>query len=137
VTAIFRAPMRARDRRDLPAGAGAEHGVEHGVVGIGRADGARVERFGAVPEGSFVWTRLTDGSLRLGRIDGPLHQADAEEAADVGIAHVRAATWLERPFAEDEVPAAVARTFARGGLNFQRTHDAAAEQRTAELWDEG
>jgi hypothetical protein len=103
-------------------------------VGIGGGDAARVERFAAVPAGSFVWTRLTDGSLRLGRIDGPLRDDGAPEA---GIVHVRPATWLERPFAEDEVPAAVARTFARGGLNFQRTHDAAAERRTAELWAEG
>jgi hypothetical protein len=27
-----------------------------------------------------------------------------------------------------------AATFARGGRNFQRTHDAAAERRTEELW---
>jgi len=42
---------------------------------------------------------------------------------------------LERPFGEDEVPAAVAETFARGGRNLQRTHDATAERRTAALWD--
>jgi hypothetical protein len=47
---------------------------------------------------------------------------------------VRPAQWLERPFAADEVPAAVAKTFARGGRNLQRTHDADAERRTAELW---
>jgi len=39
--------------------------------------------------------------------------------------------WLDRPFGPDEVPVAVAATFARGGRNFQRTHDAAAERRTA------
>jgi hypothetical protein len=49
---------------------------------------------------------------------------------------VRPAQWLERPFADDEVPAAVARTFARGGRNLQRIHDADAERRTAELWAE-
>jgi hypothetical protein len=35
------------------------------------------------------------------------------------------------------VPVAVAATFARGGRNFQRTHDAAAERRTVELWEAG
>jgi hypothetical protein len=28
----------------------------------------------------------------------------------------------------------VARTFARGGRNFQRTHDVEAERTTAEIW---
>jgi len=32
------------------------------------------------------------------------------------------------------VPADVAATFARGGRNLQRTHGAAVERRTAELW---
>src|SRR3954465_14819031 len=35
-TSVFRAPMRARDR-DAPAGAGGEHEVENGLVGIGDA----------------------------------------------------------------------------------------------------
>jgi hypothetical protein len=37
---------------------------------------------------------------------------------------------------DDEVPAAVVATFARGGRNLQRIHDADAERRTAELWAE-
>ena len=61
--------MRARDRDDVPPFAGARHGVERGLVGIG--------------------------------------------------------------------PPAVAATIARGGRNLQRTHDAEAERRTAELWDSG
>lgn len=55
--------------------------------------------------------------------------------AGVGIHNVRPAQWLPRPFGEDEVPPGVSATFARGGRNLQRTHDAAAERRTAELWD--
>ena len=43
--------------------------------------------------------------------------------------------WTGR-FGEDEVPPAVAATFARGGRNFQQTHDERAERRTAELWEE-
>ncbi|HEX6460458.1 MAG TPA: hypothetical protein VF032_16170 [Thermoleophilaceae bacterium] len=45
------------------------------------------------------------------------------------------AQWLARPFGEDEVPPAVSATFARGGRNLQRMHDAAAERRTADLWE--
>lgn len=33
---VYRAPMRARDR-DAPEGAGAEHGLARGLVGIGDA----------------------------------------------------------------------------------------------------
>jgi hypothetical protein len=129
---VFRAPMRARSHDALP-GVGAEHGLARGVVGIGDTDEARIGRFGAVPEGVFVWTRDTDGMYWLGRIAGPLLTADGT----AGLTHVRAADWLDRPFAEDAVPAGVAATFARGGRNFQRTHGDAVERRTAELWAAG
>jgi hypothetical protein len=127
---IFRAPMRARDR-DLPAGAGARYGLEHGLVGIGTASERQVTRFCAVPEGSFVWTRDEDGFFWLGRIAGPCRDDENE----TGIRHVRPATWLDAPFAPDETPAGVRATFARGGRNFQRTHDAEAERMTARLWE--
>ena len=127
---VFRAPMRAR-ARDAPPGCGAEYGVAHGIVGIGDTAEARINRFAAVPDGAFVWTRDTDGSYWVGRITGPLRTA-ARDAA--GLTHVRPADWLDRPFGEHEVPAGVAATFARGGRNFQRTHGDAVERRTAELW---
>jgi hypothetical protein len=129
---VFRAPMRARSH-DAPPGVGAEHALTRGVVGIGDTDEARIGRFGAVPEGVFVWTRDTDGMYWLGRIAGPLRAADGT----AGLTHVRAADWLDRPFGEDAVPAGVAATFARGGRNFQRTHGDAVERRTAELWAAG
>ncbi len=151
--------MRARDR-DLPDGAGADHGIERGVVGIGdpldgpppeaieeavlRATEQHGERagrllsaFAGVEDGSFVWTRDGGGAYALGRIDGPWRCDGSAAARRVGIVHVRPATWLQRRFGDGEVPAAVAATFARGGRNFQRTHDAQAEARTAELWDAG
>jgi hypothetical protein len=53
----------------------------------------------------------------------------------VGIHHVRPARWLARAFEVDEVPPAVAATFARGGRNLQRTRDGDAERRTAALWE--
>ncbi|HEX2232863.1 MAG TPA: hypothetical protein VHG69_05815 [Thermoleophilaceae bacterium] len=153
-TPVFRAPMRARDR-DAPPGAGGEHGVEHGVVGIGdalpappatldeaveaatRAHGEKAGRmllrFAEVPDGTFVWTR-GEAAYFLGRIAGPWRYDDSAGARELGIHHVRPARWLDRPFGEHEVPAAVAATFARGGRNFQRTHDEAAERETASLW---
>lgn len=135
---IYRAPMRPRDR-DAPPGAGAEFGLEHGVVGIGDVAGAKgqriLQRFADLPDGSFVWTRVSDGTYRLGRIAGACRYDDSPAARDVGIHNVRPATWLDRPFGDDEVPTAVVDTFARGGRNFQRTHDDVAERETAELWD--
>ena len=73
--------------RDAPAGAGAEHGVANGLVGIGdalattpatldeavAATGERygakaarmLQRFAELSDGTSVWTRLGDGSYRL------------------------------------------------------------------------
>jgi hypothetical protein len=153
---VYRAPMRARDR-DLPVGEGAEHGLARGLVGIGdellvapvaldaavkaaaaehgEKAGRMLRGFAEVPDGTLVWTRSADGKYHLGRIDGPWRYDDSPEARATGIVHVRPATWLERPFGEAEVPAAVAATFARGGRNFQRTRDERAERDSVRLWD--
>jgi hypothetical protein len=153
---VYRAPMRARDR-DLSFGAGATYGVEHGLVGIGGAlpsppatideatrdatevHGAKAGRmvyaFAQVVDGAFVWTRVSDGSYRLGSVAGPWRYDDSPEARDVGIHHVRDVTWLERRFVEKDVPAAIPDTFARGGRNFQRVHDEETEEWTARAWE--
>ena len=152
---VFRAPMRAREL-DLPAGVGAAHGIAHGRVGTGDARdepparlddavraataaygekaGRMLERFAALPEGTFVWTRLADDTYRLGRITGPWRYDDSGAARAVGIHHVRDAAWLERPFGDDIVPGAVAATFARGGRNVQRIHGDDVDAATAALW---
>ncbi|HEY4096905.1 MAG TPA: hypothetical protein VGM33_15395 [Baekduia sp.] len=148
---IYRAPMRHADGTGAVA-----HALRHGVVGLPGAlspapatlDDAlaatpderaarRLERFAHVPAGAFVWTRDGDGLYRLGRLTGGPWRYDASPAAGAaGLHHVRPAEWLDRPFGDDAVPAAVAATFARGGRNFQRTHDALAERQTAALWDD-
>jgi hypothetical protein len=133
VGAIHRAPMRARDL-DVPAGAGAEFGLRHGLVGIGDTAERRIARLADLPEGALVWTRDTDGRFHLGAIAGPMRQEDSAAARAVGITHVRPVEWLDRPFGEGEVPPAVPATFARGGRNLQRIHDRPAEERSAELW---
>jgi hypothetical protein len=148
--------MRAR-HRDLPDGAGARFGLEHGLVGTGDAlptppptieaaigaaadmHGAKAARmlrhFADLPEGTFVWTRSERDSYHLGRISGPWRYDESPAARAVGIHHVRPTRWLDRSFRGDDVPAAVAATFARGGRNLQRTHDEEAERRTVELWE--
>lgn len=151
---IYRAPMRARDR-DVGSGAGADHGLAHGLVGIGDAlatppatldeavaaaarhgekAGRMLRRFADLGDGTFVWTHASDGAFHLGRISGPWRYDDSPAAQAVGIHHVRPADWLERPFGEHEAPAAVPATFARGGRNFQRIHDTSAARSTARLW---
>jgi hypothetical protein len=130
--------MRARDR-DLPQGPGADFGLARGLVGIGEVDGAKgermLQRFKALPDGTFVWTRDSAGMFHLGRIAGPWRYDDSAAAREVGIHHVRPAQWKDQPLGPDEVPAAVAETFARGGRNLQRTHSDSAERRTCELWE--
>ena len=107
-------------------------------IGPGRGEkaGRMLSRFADLPDGTFVWTRTGEDAYRLGRVTGPWRYDDSPAARDVGIHQVRPARWLERTFRADEVPDAVVATFARGGRNLQRTHDAEAERRTAELWDE-
>jgi hypothetical protein len=134
---IYRAPMRARDL-DVPAGLGAEFGLARGVVGIGAGGGDKaaraLHRFATVPSGVFVWTRDRAGGYHLGRIAGAVREDRSPTARTAGIVYVRDTTWIARAFTEAEVPPAVARTFARGGRNFQRTHDAEAERMTSEIW---
>ncbi|MDO3638489.1 GAF domain-containing protein [Mycolicibacterium arseniciresistens] len=95
----------------------------------------RIERFAAVDEGSFVWTRDGDGLFRLGRITGPYRYDGAAEAAAVDLVHVRACRWVDAPLSEPAVPPAVIATFERGGRNFQRTHDAGVAVQTQRIWD--
>jgi hypothetical protein len=127
--------MRARDR-DVAPGVGADYGLREGVVGIGEAGGvgpARLQRFAGAPDGAFVWTRDSDGGFHLGRMGGPCRRAEGSAA---GLEYLRPVEWIERPFGDHEVPAAVAQTFARGGLNFQRTHSDEAERESESLWRE-
>jgi hypothetical protein len=135
---IFRAPMRARTL-ELPPGAGAEHGLRHGVVGIGEGDGAKAERmlwrFSQLPEGTLVWTRDAGDAYHLGRIAGPWRYDDSDAALAVGLPHVRPARWLDGGLGEDDVPVAVVDSFSRGGRNLQRIHGAPAEQATVALWE--
>jgi hypothetical protein len=148
--------MRSRAIEIRP-GAGADFAVQHGLVGIGeRLDtspqtaseaildvtqahgekaGRLLARFIGLPDGTFVWTRQSDGAYRLGRITGPWRYDDSPAARAVGIHHLRRARWLPRRFNDTEAPYGVVRAFARGGRNLQRTHDRAAERQTAAYWD--
>lgn len=140
---VYRAPMRSR-RDGLDPQAALERALGRGLVGFGEAgvDGPaalerlarRVERFAAVPDGSFVWTRDTDGRYRLGRVDGPYRYDDDPAAVDVDLVHVRPCVWVADAVSEADVPAAVVATFGRGGRNFQRTHDAQVGAQTTRLW---
>lgn len=133
---VYRAPMRSR-RDDIDVQATIDRALAMGLVGFGEADGddrldRRVARFADVADGSFVWTRDTDGLFWLGRIDGPLFRDDAGAAVD--LVYVRPCRWSAEPVLEPEVPAAVLATFARGGRNFQQTHDTNVGEQSAAIW---
>ena len=134
---VYRAPMRSR-REDVDPYRAVERALEVGLCGMGEVTDERserrLERFAAVEDGAFVWTRDGDGLTYLGRLTGPLRRDDDPAASDVDLVHVRACTWLPDPVPDAQVPPAVASTFARGGRNFQQVHDAAVQQQSAELW---
>lgn len=152
---VYRAPMRSRDDR-VPEGIAVERALAEGVCGVGgRLDDApeslaaalaavdeafgermarRLERFAAVSEGAFVWTRDAEGLLWLGRITGPWRYDASPDARAADLVHVRACDWLDRPVEPSEAPAAVHETFARGGRNWQRISRGDAEAATAAVW---
>jgi hypothetical protein len=133
---VYRAPMRSRSD-DFEQQAAVDRALRLGVVGFGEAAAdarldRRVQRFAAVPDGAFVWTRDADGLYWLGRIEGP-YRYDAA-GAEVDLVHVRPCRWMSTPFVEHRVPAAVIATFGRGGRNFQQTHDPAVGAQTQRRW---
>jgi hypothetical protein len=147
--------MRSR-RDDIPDGLGVDRALELNVCGLGGAlvspprsveeavDGLaaayddrtarRLRRFAEVPDGAFVWTRESDGLYRLGRLAGPWEYDASRGAAACDLVHVRPCEWARRAFAENDVPAATAYSFSRGGRNFQRVRDPRVEPATLALW---
>jgi hypothetical protein len=141
---VYRAPMRSRSD-DIELRDTIGHALRLSVCGFGRLVirpgdeqrlARRVDRFGEIPDGSFVWTRDADGLFWLGRFDGPYFYDDSEAAAAVDLVHVRPCVWLPTPLLESEVPAAVGATFGRGGRNFQQTHDSSVGSETERIWNE-
>lgn len=155
---VYRAPMRSR-RSDAPAGAAVERAFAQGLVGMGgtldpaprsvaeaatlaaeqhdERLAARIERFADAPDGAFVWTRDDDGLAWLGRLAGPWRYDASPDASAADLVHVRPCEWLGAPIADAAVPPAVKATFARGGLNWQRTHDTAVASLSAAIWARG
>jgi hypothetical protein len=143
MVAVYRAPMRSRNDAIAPQAA-IDRARRLGVCGFGQSVRGpaeqerlvrRVARFADVDEGSFVWTRDTEGWFWLGRISGPyFYDADAAAAA-VDLVHVRPCEWLHLPTLEHDAPAAVVATFRRGGRNFQRIHGPSIFRETQRIWD--
>ena len=118
----YRAPMRS------------SRALADGVVGVrtreNERDDARLDRFCAVPDGSFVWTHL-DGAFHLGRVTGGCRHDDSDPVDE--LVHVRPCEWTEVDAAL--VPEQVRYAFSRGGRNFQRIGIAGAADATARVWD--
>jgi hypothetical protein len=154
---VYRAPMRSR-RDDIPQFAAVGRALEHQVVGVGgRLESVpgslaeavtavahlhgerlarRLDRFASAPDGAFVWTRDSAGSLWLGRMAGAWRFDSSPEAQAVDLVHVRPCRWLDAPVPDRLVPPAVHATFSRGGRNWQQTHDEDASKISAILWDD-
>jgi hypothetical protein len=136
VTAVYRAPMRSRCD-DVDWTAAVRRALAIGIVGMGEAGDERAERrldrFIAAPAGSFVWTRDGAGQTYVGQLTGP-HRRDANGSA-VDLVNVRDCDWSGTPVDPALIPAAVVKTFARGGRNFQRIHPGDVEAETITLWD--
>lgn len=94
---------------------------------------ARLHRFCQVPDGALVWTRSIDGFF-LGRLAGPWAYDDSTDARAVDLVHVRPCRWLTTPTPDADLPPAVLRTFARGGRNFQQTHDRDVAGQSLAIW---
>jgi hypothetical protein len=125
--AVYRAPMPN----------GVERALTHGLCGMTANDERslrRVERFAQVADGSFVWTRTQLGEYFLGRISGPLREDHSADAVAPNMTFVRDCEWTSEPVPEHEIPAATLRTFARGGRNFQQTHDPRVAAESASVW---
>ncbi len=143
MVAVYRAPMRSRNDAVEPQ-ATIDRARRLGLCGFGQSVSRpdeqerlvrRVARFAEIEQGSFVWTRDTDGWFWLGRIAGPYcHEAD-ETAAAVDLVHIRPCEWLSTPILEQDVPVAVVATFHRGGRNFQEIHHPSIEKDTQRIWD--
>lgn len=95
----------------------------------------RVQRFAAVPDGAFVWTRTADDLLLLGRVHGQWRYDGTPLARSLDLVHVRPCRWRADPVAPEAAPPAVRRTFARGGRNVQQVHDARVGEQSARLWE--
>jgi len=150
---VYRAPMGVGRGDDAAA---VERALRDGVCGMGGVvdppppdldaalDGllvtgrervaARLDRFAHVEDGAFVWTRSVDGYV-LGRLAGPWSYDGSAEARALDLVHVRPCHWLPDPTPESQVPAATLATFARGGRNFQRTHDPHVGARSRAVWE--
>ncbi|MGH3971198.1 MAG: GAF domain-containing protein [Mycobacterium sp.] len=143
MVAVYRAPMRSRNDAVEPQ-ATIDRARRLGRCGFGQFVSRsaeqerlvrRVARFDELDEGSFVWTRDTNGWFWLGRIAGPYFYDADETAAAVDLVHVRPCECLSMPMLEQDVPAAVVATFRRGGRNFQEIHHPSIAQETQRIWD--
>ncbi|QZT57799.1 MULTISPECIES: GAF domain-containing protein [Mycolicibacterium] len=137
MTSAYRAPMRSR-RDDVDPQLALDRAFALGLCGFGDDRDTdrlqrRVQRFAAVPDGSFVWTRDGDGWYWLGRLGGRYFYDAGGEVVD--LVHVRRCGWRPDPINESRCPAAVVATFGRGGRNFQQIHDARVGEESLRLWD--
>ena len=104
-----------------------------GTADDGRAE-RRLERFAAASDGTFVWTRGSEG-FHLGRLVGPIRRDDSEAAVLADLVHVRPCEWIAEPVDPALVPEQVSYAFSRGGRNLQRIGTPGAGEATQDTWE--
>ncbi len=129
--------MRSR-RDDVDPALAVRRALDLGLCGIGAPltdrDRARLDRFCAVPDGSYVWTR-DDTGFHLGRLTGPCVDDQDPAAVAADLVHVRRCDWLPEPVDPALVPQQVSYAFSRGGRNFQQIGVPDAAATTANIWE--
>lgn len=129
--------MRSR-RDDVDPALAVRRALQLGLCGVGAARDARavrrLERFCAVADGAYVWTRSAEG-FHLGRLSGPCAEDSDPAATAADLVHVRPCDWLPEPLDAALVPEQVTYAFSRGGRNFQGIGLPGAGEATARVWD--
>lgn len=88
---------------------------------------ATIRRFAAAENGSLVWSRHTDGTWLLGKLNGRFRTDYSRAASEVDVYQVRHCDWIPKRILSEEVPGDVIRRFSGRGSSFSEIHSQLAQ----------